>query len=267
MLLYELKRRLTNRARATERILTIRALPRRTRWQLLVKLVRQKRSGFDLALPVGKVQFPARTLPEDLGVFFEIFYHLEYACDYRGAVVIDVGAHKGYFGAYACSQGAKRVISYEPQSENFDALRAAAASFTVTGRDWQVHRAAVTSSTGEAELRVSGESWTHSLLPLPDGARREVGQERVSTIAMREILKEIPLDESPRVVKVDAEGAECMIILDTAPEDWRNVDVVFVEIHDQAPCSVGEIVTHLQAADLGLVRRQREVLQFARSRD
>ena len=35
-----------------------------------------------------------------------------YAGDYRGAVVVDIGAHKGYYGAYALGHGARdgRVV-------------------------------------------------------------------------------------------------------------------------------------------------------------
>ena len=37
-----------------------------------------------------------------------------YAGDYRDAFVVDLGAHKGYFGAYALRHGARGVVSYEP---------------------------------------------------------------------------------------------------------------------------------------------------------
>ena len=41
-----------------------------------------------------------------------------YAGDYRDAYVVDLGAHKGYYGAYALRHGARGVVSYEPESTN-----------------------------------------------------------------------------------------------------------------------------------------------------
>ena len=40
----------------------------------------------------------------------------------RGRIVLDVGAHKGYFGAWALSQGAALVVSCEPERSNFARL-------------------------------------------------------------------------------------------------------------------------------------------------
>ena len=42
--------------------------------------------------------------------------------DYAGAVVLDLGAHKGYFGAYALARGARLVISFEPETANLELL-------------------------------------------------------------------------------------------------------------------------------------------------
>ena len=50
-----------------------------------------------------------------------------YKGDYRDAFVLDLGAHKGYYGAYAFRHGARTVVSYEPESTNASYLEAAAA--------------------------------------------------------------------------------------------------------------------------------------------
>ena len=39
------------------------------------------------------------------------------------------------------------------------------------------------------------------------------------------------------VAKIDAEGAECEIVLQTPVEVWQSVDEVFIEFHDFAGCS------------------------------
>jgi FkbM family methyltransferase len=257
-------RRLANRAHTARKVLRAPALSWTSRWRFLFLNVARKRSGFELRLPRGTVQFPAPSLPVDRQTFLEIFSALQYACDYRDALVLDIGAHKGYFGAYALSYGARAVVSYEPESHNFQALCTAARSFVSTGHDWQVHRAAVAADSGEAELHVSQESWTHSLLPLPEGDRREVGSEQISTLAMDQILDALPREASRIVVKIDAEGAECWIIRGSNPPSWRRVDEVFIEVHDSAPCTAREIVAHLESGGLRIVGQQREVIHLSR---
>ena len=60
----------------------------------------------------------------DLQTFAEIFVLREYApLDVRSAHVLDLGAHKGYFAAWALRRGAAFVSSYEPHPKNFAALQ------------------------------------------------------------------------------------------------------------------------------------------------
>ena len=51
-----------------------------------------------------------------------------YRTDYTGAVVLDLGAHKGYYGAYALAHGARTVISFEPERANLELLERSAAT-------------------------------------------------------------------------------------------------------------------------------------------
>ena len=60
------------------------------------------------------------------------------------------------------------------------------------------------------------------------------------------------------IVKIDAEGAECEIVLGTDVEMWRGVDAVFLEIHDFAPCSAEDIIGHLARAGLSVVLHERD---------
>ena len=53
-----------------------------------------------------------------------------YLADYRGAIVLDLGAHKGYYGAYALAHGAASVASYEPEAANVSFLARSAATFS-----------------------------------------------------------------------------------------------------------------------------------------
>ena len=112
-----------------------RGVPLGTRPGLLrLALRRRVRPAPVYFLRVGPAQVPVSHA--DYGVDWEtmrtIVVDAAYEAEYRDAVVVDVGAHKGAFGAYALEQGARAVISYEPEETNYGYLDACATA--VPGR-------------------------------------------------------------------------------------------------------------------------------------
>ena len=81
-----------------------------------------------------------------------------YQTDHAGAVVLDVGAHKGYYGAYAIERGARAILSFEPETANLELLERAAATYRARGVAWEVRQVAVGAEKGDAELHVMGGS-------------------------------------------------------------------------------------------------------------
>jgi FkbM family methyltransferase len=192
-----------------------------------------------------------------------------YAGDYRGAVVVDVGAHKGYYGAYALEHGADVVVSYEPETANFALLERAAVSARGRGRRWDTRPAAVGAERGEAELHVMGASWGHALQPPDSFARYEVGVERVRVEPLADVLAHaVSLVEGARlIVKVNVEGAECPAILCTPPSAWDGIDELYIETHPWADCGADDLALHLEPA--GFTRRESAhpaVLRLGRAR-
>jgi FkbM family methyltransferase len=235
---------------------------RRELLELDYKLPLQRRRGDgDLALRArspaarGTLYFGRDSFPVDRIAYFGIFLEGWYGADYRDAVVVDVGGHKGYYGAFALLEGAGEVHSYEPQSTNFATLRRAAATFD---RPWHAHNAAVGAEAGEATLHVNVESAGHSLFDQVGGDRPTVGAETVPVVAMEGVLAEAAASGRRLIVKIDAEGAECDIVLRTPVEAWRAVERVFVEIHDFAPCDAPAIITHLRESGMRVVVHERD---------
>ncbi|MDQ3672667.1 MAG: FkbM family methyltransferase [Actinomycetota bacterium] len=169
-----------------------------------------------------------------------------YATDYDDAVVLDIGAHKGYFGAHGLARGARLVISFEPETANLELLERAAATYREAGAEWRVRPVAVGATEGEAELRLMAGSWAHSLHPPDSWAQYEVGTQRVRIEAMADILDEAGSLGQRLIVKVNTEGEECAIVLRTPPEAWSKVSELFVEMHEWAPCSAAELAAHLE---------------------
>jgi FkbM family methyltransferase len=213
----------------------------------------------------GTLYFGRESFAVDRVAYFGIFLEGWYRADYHGATVIDIGAHKGYFGAYAMLEGANEVHSFEPESVNFAALERAAESF---GPRWAVHRAAIGSAAGHATLHVSAESAGHSIvIGQSEGPRRTLRSEPTRVRAMSDVVARAP-NGRPLIVKIDAEGAECDIVLGTPVEVWRRVDRMFLEFHRFAPCSSRAIIARLRGAGLELalhaVDEDEELLVLAR---
>ncbi len=234
-----------------------------TRWN------RHGRTGVPLR-GGGRVFLNRSTLASDLETLREIFVPRKnpYRADYEGAVVVDVGAHKGYFGAFALLGGASCVLSYEPASENFTLLERAAASFRRRGLQWETRRAAVGEEAGSGVLSLSAESWTHSLharLP-PSGPAHRVSSEVVSIVAGRDVLEDARRKASGErlIVKIDAEGAECEICR-AAASVWDPVDELFVETHESAPCAVDDLLAEPRRSGLAPVENQDLVLRLTRA--
>ena len=70
-----------------------------------------------------------------------------YATDYDGVVALDLGAHKGYYGAYAVTHGARAVVAYEPESTNLVVLEQTADNYRDSA-NWTIHHAAVAARPG-----------------------------------------------------------------------------------------------------------------------
>jgi FkbM family methyltransferase len=176
-----------------------------------------------------------------------------YATDYEGAVVIDIGAHKGYYAAYVVTGGARAVVTYEPESTNLAVLERTAAGFR-SGVDWAIRHAAVDARSGRADLHVMAASWGHALAPPSSFAEYEVRIESVEVVALEDALTEVhALGAGSRlVVKVNIEGAECSAILGSPAHVWENVSEVFVETHPWASCDASNLAAHIGSA--GLIR-------------
>lgn len=176
----------------------------------------------------GKVWVDRSTLASDWETLREIFLPRKqpYKTDYQDATVVDLGAHKGYFGVYALMQGAKRVVSYEPEPRNFKALARSAQEHP----NWQVHQVAVSGESGRAVLNISADSWTHSL----HQTNQTVGAVTVDVAAINDVVPE----DGRMIVKLDVEGAECDIA-----DHWNSrADELFVEPHSSNRYTPSELV-------------------------
>jgi FkbM family methyltransferase len=214
-----------------------------------------------------RVYLRGQTFSSDFETLREVFLPRRnaYRTDYRGAAVLDIGAHKGYLGAYALLRGARVVVSYEPETINFAFLERAARSFRNKGATWHTRRAAVGALPGRSVLHVSRESWTHSLVSVPQaGPAGEVGRMEVDVVGIADALADVA-EQGRVVLKIDAEGSECEIVGALTPDLAATVDVLLVETHEFADCTADDLskaiarlgLTPSATVDPAVVRFQR----------
>jgi FkbM family methyltransferase len=193
----------------------------------------------------------------DWKAFAAIFADDEYLAEYGGACVLDVGAHKGYFGAFALASGASAVVSFEPEARNYETLARTAKG---VGDKWLTRQAAVGEKSGTGTLLVDRLSWSHSLVQVA----RPVGEQPVAIVTLEQALEDVPAESPFVIVKIDAEGSECDIL--ARPEALARVDVLLVEWHaEKAPCSKDELTRSVERAGLRLRPRNHSILRFART--
>jgi FkbM family methyltransferase len=229
-----------------------RRLPVRTRVDLLAADLRRKmaaRELYDVRYGGARIYFSDADYAIDRASFTFAVTEANYATEYRGTVVLDIGSHKGYFAAYAIAHGARAVVSYEPESANLAVLERTAAGYREGDIVWEVRPAAVDATSGQAGLHVMGASWGHALRPPASFAEYEMGVEPVAVVALADALAEAASLRRSRarlVVKVNIEGAECSAILGTADRAWNEVDEVFVETHPWADCDASDLAGRLE---------------------
>ncbi len=236
-----------------------RGLPRSTRAALVrSEIARRSRPRAAYALPLGAatIYLSHDDYEIDWASWAFVAVDEAYAGDYLGAVVVDVGAHKGYYGAYALVHGARAVVSYEPETANFALLERAAGAARRRGGAWHTRQSAVGAERGEAELHVMSASWGHALHPPEAFAKHELGVEQVRVDALADVLADAAevADDARVIVKVNIEGEECPTILGTDGSAWAGVHDAYIETHPWAACGADELAGHLEAA--GFTRRE-----------
>lgn len=183
----------------------------------------------EVVLPEGKLLLnPADRVVSgaiSLGVYEQYETELFRNTVKKGMIVIDIGAHVGYFTIIAGSLVGEhgRVYAFEPSNENRSFLTRSVEANAF--RNVTVEPFALARGSGKATLHLAGNNrGQHSLRPLQDS----VGEQIVDTISLDDYLRhkrETRID----VVKLDVEGFEYDVILGMQSTLKTNNLKLFVE--------------------------------------
>ena len=146
-----------------------------------------------------------------------------------GERVVDVGANVGFFAILAASRGAQ-VDAYEPFPVSFDLLYANALPWAI-----RCHQAAVVSAGSSANGKV--KLWLHPTHPsrhtvLTDDVTG--GQPLSESVEVDAVSLAEAIGEGCDLLKLDCEGAEFSLLLETPPESMRRARCVVAELHEHA---------------------------------
>jgi FkbM family methyltransferase len=138
----------------------------------------------------------------------------------EGATVIDIGANVGMFALLA-ARSARFVHAFEPEPRNCDLLRQNCQS----NARIIIHNEAVGAADGTARLSVGASSTGFSLF----GDSTETCPVTVRTLSA--VFSHYGIEYCD-FLKLDCEGAEYPILLDSPPELFHKVRCLAMEYHD-----------------------------------
>ena len=153
--------------------------------------------------------------------------------------VLDIGAHIGSFTLYAATiaQGTK-VFSYEPHPDNYHRLvenvRASGCTNVVT------HNQAVSDKRSKGRLYVnSSNTGAHTILEDLDKDSVEV-----ELVSIADVFDDNKIDFC-NFMKMDCEGAEYPILLNTPTKYLNRIGKIAMEYHESRARKVNELTSRL----------------------
>lgn len=141
---------------------------------------------------------------DDNWIYEQVYQKNEYQVESFSPedVVIDIGAHKGYFTQLCMDKGCKQIHSFEPEPKNFEELMNNLKDY----KFFQAYNLAVLDRKREKELTIIPGSNTgmHSFY------QKSEFKTKVKTVGLDDILINFP---KVSLLKVDAEGSEYEILM------------------------------------------------------
>lgn len=165
----------------------------------------------------------------DISVMREIFKFGEYKIAEpiieTAKIIIDAGAHTGFFTMYARALNKTvKIIAIEPEKANIEALEKHLKTNSIT--NVKIIKKALASRTEKRDFFISKDSHNHSFSYVRGSTPIEVDTIDVPDLLKQEKIAKISL------LKMDIEGAEEEIIRSLAKDDYVKVEAIIMEYHN-----------------------------------
>jgi len=158
---------------------------------------------------------------DDQYIYTEVYEKNEYEVESfdKDDVVIDIGAHRGFFTKLCMDKGCKQVHCFEPEPENLQQLINNLKDYT----HFQPYNLAVSDKKGEKNLmKMAG--WNTGIHSFYQSNGVPI---KVQTVSLDDILINFP---KVSLIKIDTEGAECEILFNS--KLLFKVDKIVGEYHN-----------------------------------
>jgi len=167
-------------------------------------------------------------------------------------LVLDVGAASGLYGKRLREGGYHgRICSFEPLREAYATLEKACAG----DPDWTCHRIALGAEPGRAEINVSGNSDSSSLLPMLERHEKSypvaiyIGKEIIEVSTVDDVWDEVVRPNERVFLKLDVQGYEMEALRGAQGAlpmlHGLQVELSLVPLYESAP-GWTEVITYLQ---------------------
>lgn len=175
------------------------------------------------------------------------------------SVVFDVGANAGQFARQLRDTGyEERIVSFEPLSSAYKLLEEAAAN----DPKWMIRQCALGDQDGTAEINISGNSWSSSLLDMSqvhEQAAPEsvyIGKEVITIMTLDSLFPSYVAHGEQVFLKMDTQGYTKKV-LDGAIESIYKIQGIFVEmslvqLYSNEPL-IGDVISMLYEKGFVLV--------------
>jgi len=194
--------------------------------------------------------------PHDIVTVMVNFCRSEYGVIEPGWTVVDVGANIGVFTVLAMESGATQVVAFEPNLEAFETLRKNVEENSFSGAV-QVHHRAVAPSSDQI-LYISDCSSPYNK------TRAESDQDATTEVRTISLVEALSDCDHVDLMKLDCEGAEYPIILESDPAIFSKIRRIRMELHPSRAFTRSQVVEHLQSKGYSLVRRVGLIFWFER---
>lgn len=186
----------------------------------------------------------------------DIFAFSAYECDWeleREPFILDIGSNIGGFALWLAQERPRlRGICYEPDPEAYRYLK------TNLGQNGlhrvEPRRAAISDRTGTELLFRSSPGDGASSLRSTSHVTQFTDRIEVPLTSFEDVMSEIR--EEVDLLKIDCEGAEFDIVLNSPPTSWRGIKKIVIEFHPVEGFDKRAIREKLAAVGFGVVKER-----------
>jgi len=149
-------------------------------------------------------------------------------------LVIDIGANAGFFDILLLSKIKNaQIYAYEPLSSNIERMRSVASSNRRFDKSVIINPFAVTGASSEMLRLYAQDTEDNQVVAssLKGFNTDNIKELWIPAISFSEIMANMPKAKID-LLKMDCEGSEYDIVLNTPPDVMRRVERMLVEVHD-----------------------------------